>query len=402
MNSLKPFVNYFSRTAWVLLFLGLALHFALPGMREPFDMMIAFCLIYFLGKVATVIHEAGHLMVAHWVGATPKRMTLGSGHEVHRTTWRNIKIVLKSNPVGGMAMAIFKDMPWLKLRFIAFSLGGVLFNVLSATVVYLLFGYRSSFMVGEQGIDVASAFIFVNALNLVNLVPFVSSFQGYAQPTDGLLVWQIIFRSHEKNFEGIEYAEDFFQAFEHIEDGNNDQAHKICLRLLEKRPNDINVLSILSTVQIRKLQLDEALQNLKKIEAEMNTKKLAKKRGMIFNNMAWIYLLKNDIVEAYHYSTQAIKLLPKNLYVEGTYGCVLVERGDVDIGVQWLLLHTSWKHVNNETLTASIYLALAYHLKKDFATRDKHAQRVNANLDKINKESLLLWDRCKSKMSDEP
>src|SRR5260221_5682078 len=125
LQSLKPFISYFPLRLWLTLLVALVLHYLLPDVRQLFDMVINFCLLYFLGKIATVIHEAGHLTVAHWVGATPKRMTLGWGHEVHRTYWRNIKIVLKSNPMGGFAMAIFKDMPWLKLKFIAFILGGV-------------------------------------------------------------------------------------------------------------------------------------------------------------------------------------------------------------------------------------------------------------------------------------
>lgn len=370
----------------------------LPAFHELFDTVVSLCLIYFLAKVATFIHEAGHLIVGYWVGATPKRMILGWGHEVHRTTWRNIKIVLKSNPMGGVAMAIFKDMPWLKLRFAAFVLGGVFFNVLAAVIVYFLFGYRSGFILGEQGIDLASAFIFVNVITLVNLVPFVSSFQGYPQPTDGLLFLQTIFLSREKNFKGIEFAEEYFQIFEHLEEGNDDQAHELSLRLQEKAPNDINVLSLLASVQTKKLQLDDALQNLKRIEEEMNTKRHGKKRGLIFNSIAWIYLMKNNIDEAYYYATQAINLLPKSSYVAGTYGSILVERGDLDIGIQWLVLLSSRTHINNETLSASIYLALAFHLKDDFDRRDLHVQLVIDNVDKLSKDSLLLWNRCREKI----
>lgn len=401
MRSLRPFLRYFPRAAWLILVAALVLRYLLPGFHELFNMVVSFCLIYFLAKVATFIHEAGHLIVGYWVGGTPKRMILGWGYEVHRTTWKNIKIVLKSNPMGGVAMAIFKEMPWLRLRFAAYVLGGVFFNVLAAALVYFLFGYRSDFIMGEQGIDVASAFIFVNAITLVNLVPLVSSIQGYPQPTDGLMLLQTIFLSREKNFKGIEFAEEYFQIFEHMEDGNDDQAHELSLRLQQKSPNDINVLSLLASVQIKKLHLDEALQNLKRIEEEMNTKKHGKKRGLIFNSIAWIHLMKNDINEAYYYATQAINLLPKSPYVAGTYGSILVERGDIDIGIQWLVLLSSKTHINNETLSASIYLALAYHLKDDSDKRDWYVQLVTENVDKLSKDSLLLWDRCKQKIQFE-
>lgn len=400
MQTLKPFLRYFPRAAWIALAISLLLRVWAPEF-QLFGMILSFCLIYFCSKIATFIHEAGHLIVAYWVGGTPKRMTLGWGHEMYRTTWRNIKIILKSNPMGGVAMAIFKNVPWLRARYAAYALGGLFFNMLAAALVYLLFGYRSDFIIGAQGLDVASAFIFANVVTLVNLIPFVSNFQGYPTPTDGLMFLQTIFSSPTKKIKALEFAEEYFQVFEYFEEGRYEEARELSLKLLEKAPSDVNVLSFIASIQIRELQLEEALQNLKKIEAAMNTKKLAKKRGLVFNSIAWVYLLKNDIAAAYHYATQALKLMPKNSYIEGTYGSVLVERGDIDYGIQWLMLHTSKKYINNETLSASIYLALAYHLNNDYEARDVHMEHVTQHVDKLGKDSLLLWDRCKTKIKGE-
>jgi len=73
-------------------------------------------------------------------------------------------------------------------------------------------------------------------------------------------------------------------------------------------------------------------------------------------------------------------------------------RGDIDLGTQWLLLNVDMKHSNDGTLVASIYLMLAYHLKNDLTNRDKHRKFVKENESKLEKDSLLLWERCLKKI----
>ena len=80
--------------------------------------------------------------------------------------------------------------------------------------------------------------------------------------------------------------------------------------------------------------------------------------------------------------------------IGGTYGAILIEKGEADIGMQWVLLSVDFKHANDSTLTASVYMMLGEHLKKNFKSRDKHFKYVKENEDKLEMDSWLLWRRC--------
>ena len=93
--------------------------------------------------------------------------------------------------------------------------------------------------------------------------------------------------------------------------------------------------------------------------------------------------------------------MPLNKTVGGTYGSIFIERGDVDLGMQWVLFTIDMKHPNDSTLMASVYMMLGFHLKKDFKSRDKHLRYVQQNEGKLEQDSLLLWERCLKKVEVE-
>jgi hypothetical protein len=90
--------------------------------------------------------------------------------------------------------------------------------------------------------------------------------------------------------------------------------------------------------------------------------------------------------------------MPKIKALNGTYGCVLIERGDTEIGMQWVSPNVDQKHPNDNTLVASMYMALAFHMKKDFKYRDNHLNHLKSNESKIDSDSMLLYKRCCKKM----
>ncbi|HTE31273.1 MAG TPA: site-2 protease family protein, partial [Chryseolinea sp.] len=210
--------------AWFILLAALLLKFTVPEVESLFNLIITFIVLYLFFKLKTIIHECGHLVAGYWAGAIPKRMILGTGHEVYRTEWNGVKIVLKSIPIGGRAIALFNELPFIRLRFAFFILGGVLFNILAALIFYFLFGYDSSFLLAAHGIDLASCFIFANLLGVTNLIPFYTSYYGTSMPTDGLSLLQIVFGSYKKNFQNLKHSEDYFQSFECFEKRDYDKA----------------------------------------------------------------------------------------------------------------------------------------------------------------------------------
>ena len=395
------FLSYFPGMAWLILFAALLLKYAVPEIEPLFNLIITFTVIYLFFKLRTIIHECGHLVAGYWAGAIPKRMILGTGHEVYRTEWRGVKIVLKSIPIGGMAIALFNELPFIRLRFAFFIVGGVLFNLLAALICYLLFGFDSSFLSAAHSTDFASCFIFANLLGITNLIPFYTSYYGTSTPTDGLLLLQTLFGSYKKNFQNLKYSEDYFQAFEYFENREYDKASNLYQALHEKIPEELTALSMMATILIKQCQPDEALPLLTTLEGRIESKELKKHKGIIYNNIAWTYLLKNNIETAYDYASRAIKAMPKNKVVGGTYGSVLIEGGKIDIGMQWVATNVDTKHLNDTTLAASIYMMLGFHLKKDFAARDKHLHYVQKHENMLEKDSSLIWKRNLEKISKE-
>src|SRR5258708_19579708 len=128
---LKIISNYFPKWPWIVIGVAMILLFVL-GVERLCFIAINLSSIYLFAKIGTIIHESGHLIAAYWVGGKPKRMSLGTGHEIYRAEWKGLKIILNSVPIGGTANAIFGDLPGVRWRLAFFVLGGVLFNAATA------------------------------------------------------------------------------------------------------------------------------------------------------------------------------------------------------------------------------------------------------------------------------
>jgi tetratricopeptide (TPR) repeat protein len=388
----KILFSYFPKGLWIALGLNIALWLLFPKGWQLFDLILAILSLVFFSKIATTIHETGHLVCAYWVGGKPKRMVLGTGHEIYRTEVNGIKVILNSVPIGGLAYALFDELPLLRWRYLFFALGGVLFNISFAFACFLVFGYDGAFMSSKQGIDLASPFIFVNALATVNLLPFYTSYYGHKTATDGLLFFSVLFGSYKKKFANINQSEAYFEAFELYENNDFEKAFRMYQSLNLGRPNDLNTLIMLAVIQLRQSQPDEAIQLLTECEKLLDKKTRKQFEGIINNNLACAYYRKDDLERAHHYSSLAIKALPRHKSIGNTYGSILVELGRIENGMQWLLLSVDFKHPNEVTLGASSDLMVAYHKLGDFKNRDKHFNYVKDNLHHLNNDTRLGWE----------
>jgi tetratricopeptide (TPR) repeat protein len=397
--SLKIFFHYFPKTAWLILLLAFAINFTVPELEPLSYVFIKITIIYLCLKVATIIHECGHLISAYWVGGVAKRMIIGRGHEVYRTEWRGVKIILKSIPIGGLAISIFSESRFIAWRYAFYAFGGILFNVVAALLFYLVFDYNTEFLFSEHSIDVASCFIFANAICLINLFPFYIVRDGARLPTDGLILLQILVGAYKENLQNLKYSEEYFNAYEYFEKREYDKAYSICQSLHEKIEDELSALSLMSTILIKQCELERALSFQLVLVEKIDSKALKKQKGLIYNNIAWTYLLMNDLEKAYYYSSLAIKAMNRSQVVGGTYGAILVERGNTDLGMQWISQNIDMKHPNSETLSASIHMMLAYHQKNNFKERDKHRKYVMENVNLLEKDVLLIWSRCLEKMN---
>jgi tetratricopeptide (TPR) repeat protein len=390
--SVKLFFLFFPKWIWITLLIATLLKYFVEELDSLGNVMINLTSIFIISKLSTIIHEAGHLLASWSVGGVPKRLLLGTGHEIFRTELKAVKIIVKSVPVGGMAISYFTELPNMRIRYAFYALGGVLANGIVALFMYLLFGFDSSFLTASKGVDLASPIILVNLIAFINLIPFYTSRYGFKLPTDGLLIIKSLLGQYREHFRYLKYQEEYFHAFELYESKDYDKAFTIYKNLLDLTPEAPTPMFMVATIHLKLGKVQEALNLLHDLE-KSDSPDLKLYRGVLQNNLAWAYLLNGDIDQAYNFSSMAIKELPRNEAVTGTYGAILVEKGNFELGRQWLSSTVDFNHPNNETLTTSIYMALGYNQIGDQKECKRHLNYVVANSEKLDKDSLIVWTK---------
>jgi tetratricopeptide (TPR) repeat protein len=388
----KLFFRFIPRVWWVILLMGFVLKFAVPEDVPIPDLVINAVLLLIFLRLSTIVHECGHLAAAKFVGGTPRRMILGIGHEVHRTEVAGVKVLLNAVARGGQAIATFDDERYIKWKYAVYMAGGVGLNLLVAFIGLLVFGFEPAFLSGHYGVDVAGALILANAVSVINLVPFHTSFYGPKMPTDGLAMLMLLFESKNK-YKDLAFKNQLFDAYENIEEREYDKAYEFFRTYHERFPDELSPLFSLSVIHLRKGEMDEANNLLTDLEKKIDSKELKHYKGYLYNNLAWLYLIRNDIALAHHYAVLALKAMPRNSTIRGTYGSVLVEKGKVLEGMKWLYKNMDLEHPNSITLASSMYLMVALHLQGDFAARDLHLNFVQNNIAKLEQDERMLFER---------
>jgi len=380
---------------------ALALRILVPASdRLPF-MIVNILLVVICTKIMVIIHEAGHLLTARWAGATPKRMVLGTGYEIYRTEFKGVKIIFNSIPLGGEAAALFGDVPHLRWRNAFYIVGGPLFNFITILILYLIFGFDFSFFTGSHGFSPASAMILASSIGVLNLIPARAKRRGQKVSTDGLRLLKVLFASRKtlhSELTLLKHHEDYFQAFDYYESKQYDDARKIYQSILHDIPDEFSAQSMLALIELKCLRFDEALQLFKNLEVRVNTKEHQGYKGIIYNNIAFTYLLRNEPAEALQYANVAVNLLKNEPNIIGTYAATLIENGD-DNGIAWMMNEIDTDHPNDHTIMASVYVALGYHLKGDYKSRDKYLKFVYDNQDRLDNDTRFLVERNLERMN---
>jgi hypothetical protein len=395
---MKIFFVFFHKAWWILIFLALLLRLLVPDSFVFTGFIINVSSTFLLLKVMTLIHECGHLLAATLVGGIPRRMILGLGHKMFATNIWGIKLVLNSRPLGGRAWADFAHTNFTKWKYGFYVAGGVTSNVLVALLVYLPFGFDPAYLGGTTGVDIPSVIIAANLIGVINLIPFYSNAYGEKTASDGLMLLQLLFDFKGK-FKRMASLTDIHEAMEYFENKEYNKAYVIFQQYIQTSP-DIKTLMLMNigSIHIRKCQLDEALKILDDIEIDIHSKRFRKWKGYFYNNKAWVNLLKNNIDQAFDYASQAMEIMSKNDFVRGTYGCVLIEKGELVKGMRYLFKNMDFNYPNNTTLTASIYLMLAFQQRHDVRSRDLHMSFVMKHVHTLDLDERLLFERNLGKM----
>lgn len=390
--SFRIFFKIFPRFVWIIILLAVGLKIFVPALDVLANFIINLSATYLSIRFATLIHESGHLFAAKLAGGTPKRLIIGSGHEVFRTTIGNIKIIVNDLPAGGLAYATFRQGDWPKFKFAFFIAGGVLTNLMVALIILSFFGFEPAYLSGRFGVDVSSALFVANALCVLNILPFKTLRYGVPLSSDGLTLLQIPFRKKELE-DNLRLQDKLFDAFEHLEKRQHDEALKIYEDCLREQPDSLLPLMNISLIHLYNGQTDKALEILEQLEANIHRKELKKYRGVIYNNLGWIYLLKENINDAYKYAHRAVQILPKSNFAWGTYGAVLIEKGEIQTGMEWLFKNMNMEYPNSSTLSSSSFLMVAYYARGEFTTSNVHRYFVEQHIHLLQEDERMLFER---------
>ncbi len=354
-------------------------------------------LLFLIGlKLAVLIHEFGHLLFAKFVGGTPRRLILGNGHKVAETKFKGVKLILNSNFNSGLAYAAFNNLSFIRTKLLVFTLGGLLANFLIAALLILLFGFTTD---TSEGIHLSSAICIANVLSGVSvLIPYYSSYQGIRLYSDGLSILRIPFHKNSQLVE-ISSVNELLDAFDLFESKKYIEAIAVYENFQLKTEGSKNVNINLSMAYLKLGNYERAIELMEELLPLIDEKPFKRLKNLIYNNLAWVYLLLNRIEEADKYSRLAYQVNPKYENVRGTRASVLIEKGKFAEGKNLLINDVDFNFPNSQTLGAAIYLSLAFHELEDHKKAEKYLQFVEDNLNILDIDEKTLYCRVKEKMA---
>lgn len=393
-------LTIFPKFFWLALGLGLIFRFIGDEYSLISNIILNYLLIFVSFKVGIVIHEIGHLVFAKIGGGQPRRLVLGNGHELARFKCCDIKVVVNFPFNSGFAFATFPNQNLLKLKHLLYISGGFLFNLLFACGVYFILGFNLESIHGEHGVDFGSMFIISNGfLIIVALIPFSVTYMGINMSNDGLSILRLPFKHREKLSKELNTSE-LLDAYDYYEAKEYDKAIEIYERHLKDREILIYVKLNLSVMYLKKGEYSKALAILLETTDSLDDKDNKRYKALVNNNIAWLYLLLDDLDKADFYSEKAYSQVPREKIFRGTRGSVLIDKGEVEKGIDMLANLVDFRYTNNQTLSAAMYLVLGFSLNGNSDEQNKHFSFVESNIDKMDVDEIKIWETIKLKISE--
>jgi tetratricopeptide (TPR) repeat protein len=384
--------TFIPKSYWIGLIFGLVLR--LPGGDLVYsNIILSYIFLLIIVKLNVILHEIGHLTFAKIAGGKPRRMVLGRGHEVLRFKFYGTKIVINTPIRGGLAFATFGDLKNLRIRYFFYAAGGLFTNLLVALIVFFIFGFNL------DKIDIPSLIILSNVLLVIfNLIPYRIDYLGIKLPNDGLSIFNLPSKNI-KQIKSLLNADLLMDAYEFYELKEYQKAIEIYEKYLIEDTSQLIVNINLSLMYLKLGKFTESLILLKNIENSLEEKNNKPYKALVFNNLAWTYLIIGDIDSADKYSEMAFSINHKENSYKGTRGSVLIEKGEIDQGISQLINLVDFKYANNQTLPVAMYLCLGCFLKGDKKEENKYFEFVSANKSKLDKDDSHLWERIYQKIN---
>jgi tetratricopeptide (TPR) repeat protein len=252
-----------------------------------------------------------------------------------------------------------------------------------------------------QQITPAHLFVGINlAFIATNLFPIKRKVKGQIHSTDGYKIITSLKRKTQDLLMDMKAV----QAYSLFEDKKYGDAEVRFSEICHLYPSSLIPRVNLSAVLIRQCKIDEAIECLEPLLEECDKDQYA---SIMYNNIAWAYLLKGDKdsqQKADIYSAHALKIDPDNRIVRDSRGCILIELGAIDEGVNILEENAHLRKpikVKPDNHVEVAYLAYASYIRQDLATAHMCLQKVLSSSSKLEPDARLIVKRIEERiMSD--
>jgi len=340
------------------------LYFRDHGMKISVLDLVAF--LFFI-YVNIYVHEFGHVAAAKSMKVGIQKVMIGSGRELIRTNLFGFPLIITGNIGGGFTFPSHIRGSLLKLRTLIFLTGGILIQALLTFVCILIRRFEPGAFNISEGFDLSNAFIISNLLMIgISLVPMKFRYRGIKIPNDGLRILRTLFLKGKSIIQEILVSGVISDAHEYYTRKEYEKAAEAYIKCIEQYPNEVIPKINLSATLIKSLKFEEA----KKILVALNEENHNKQYDfLIYNNLAWVLLLHNDqasLVEADKFSKMAFDLNPDVPTVRGTRGCVLIEKGQIEEGINLLKRNVRLSKPIDEEMNGPLgffFMAYAYYMK---------------------------------------
>jgi tetratricopeptide (TPR) repeat protein len=325
-------------------------------------LLLTFFLFHSFGIVATLPHELGHALAARACGMHVFHVAVGVGRKLFQWRILGVLVDFRAIPYGGVTMALTAERKWIRIREFLYAFAGPLANLLLALLVLALVGWpRLADFRPHEKLSPWTLFFAANVLVFVtNLIPRSFPSSAGQMVSDGVHILRA-FVMKPAHFDPMRIAYYLAHAATARERCDMQAAAQWTEQGLKDYPAErtLRLQRALDRVEARDFTV--ARETLRELLPDCDQDDL-EFRALLLNEIASVDVLigtKELLHEADDYSQDALKLLPWSPAIKGTRGAVLVQRGEVEKGID--LLQSALRETEERWLRAryACFLAMA-------------------------------------------
>lgn len=380
------------RSIWLFFILGvisIPLTFY-PPLEVLGIILLNLATLQVLVLVSTVLHELGHALTGRLLGMRVFTVEIGYGRIIHEFFWAGIFWRIRVICFGGLAYVTPCEARLFRTKEFLMVLGGPLANALLLTLAIKCLMLDDSFQETPF-----SGFIPMVLLALGNVLllfyslwPHMVNSAAGKTSSDGLLLLQV-WGFKKPQIEATLAARYLYEGNQCLQLKNLAGAEKWNRDGLKLYPDDFGLKYFAAHILSRKKQYSESVRACALMLAKYKNNATA--ASHLLNQLAYTYVMMNKpelLPKADVCSRLALAKDPWSAHNKGTRGCVLIELGNYQAGLQ--LLHEALeKHTENESIASD-----ACHIAIAEARRGNQSISKNYfNMARIADPNCLLLER---------